>query len=91
VTTSASPLYREELAPLAQSTALGKTVAHDHLKLRWYYFLAVVTERRLRPRARRRRRTARPPRVFMRARNPWVRFRLLLCGWYVRFTTVFSV
>ena len=40
---------------------------------------------RLRPLARRRRSTSRPPRVFLRARKPWVRLRLLLCGWYVRF------
>jgi hypothetical protein len=29
--------------------------------------------------------TARPPRVFMRVRKPWVRARLTLEGWYVRF------
>jgi hypothetical protein len=44
------------------------------------YFLAMVTEMRLRPFARRRRSTSRPPRVFLRARKPCVRFRLLLCG-----------
>jgi hypothetical protein len=52
------------------------------------YFLAAVTEIRLRPFARRRRRTSRPPRVFLRARKPCVRLRLLLCGWYVRFTAI---
>lgn len=51
------------------------------------YFFAVVTEIRLRPFARRRRRTARPPRVFLRARKPCVRLRLLLWGWYVRLDT----
>ena len=45
------------------------------------YFWPIVTARRLRPLARRRLSTARPDRVFFRARNPWVRFRLLLCGW----------
>lgn len=44
------------------------------------YFLAIVTEMRLRPLARRRRSTSRPPRVFLRARKPWVRLRLLLWG-----------
>jgi hypothetical protein len=29
----------------------------------------------------------RPPGDFIRARNPWVRLRLMLLGWYVRFTT----
>src|SRR4051812_21531742 len=38
-----------------------------------HHFLAIVTEIRLRPLARRRRSTSRPPRVFLRARNPWVR------------------
>ena len=42
-------------------------------------------ERRLRPRARRARSTARPPLVRMRSRNPWVLARLRLFGWYVRF------
>lgn len=51
------------------------------------YFFAVVTEIRLRPFARRRRRTSRPPRVFLRARKPCVRLRLLLWGWYVRLDT----
>jgi hypothetical protein len=41
---------------------------------------------RLRPRARRDLSTARPPRVRIRERNPWVFFRLRLFGWYVRFT-----
>jgi hypothetical protein len=54
------------------------------------YFFAIVTARRFRPLARRRFKTARPARVFIRLRNPWVRFRLLLCGWYVRFTTYVS-
>ena len=42
-------------------------------------------ERRLRPRARRARSTARPPLVRIRRRNPWVLARLRLFGWNVRF------
>ena len=57
------------------------------LPIRPFYFLAIVTETRLRPLARRRLNTARPDRVRIRVRNPWVRLRLLLWGWYVRFTT----
>jgi hypothetical protein len=45
------------------------------------YFLNVETVRRLRPFLRLALSTARPWRVFMRALNPWVRRRLLLCGW----------
>src|SRR5215813_2294923 len=52
-----------------------------------HYFFAIVTEMRLRPLARRRRSTSRPPRVFLRARKPCVRLRLLLWGWYVRLLT----
>src|SRR5688572_3625544 len=40
---------------------------------------------RLRPFWRRRFSTRRPPLVRMRTRNPWVRFRLRLFGWNVRF------
>jgi hypothetical protein len=49
------------------------------------YFEGVVTESRFRPLARRRLRTARPPAVFMRERNPWTRRRRTRLGWYVRF------
>ena len=38
--------------------------------------------RRLRPFARRRLMTFRPPVVFIRARKPWLRLRLMLLGWY---------
>jgi len=44
--------------------------------------------RRLRPLARRALITARPPRVFMRARNPWVRACLRLPGWKVRLVAI---
>lgn len=40
---------------------------------------------RIRPFARRALITALPPRVFMRARKPWVRFRFTSLGWNVRF------
>src|SRR5262245_45886005 len=42
-------------------------------------------QRLLRPRARRRLSTRRPPLVAIRARNPWRRLRRKLLGWYVRF------
>lgn len=44
------------------------------------------TVRRFRPLARRRLNVRRPPFVRIRLRNPWVRFRLVRLGWYVRFT-----
>lgn len=45
----------------------------------------MLTVSRLRPLARRRLSTWRPPGVAMRARKPCVRFRRRLLGWYVRF------
>jgi hypothetical protein len=45
----------------------------------------LYTARRARPLARRALITALPPLVFMRTRNPWVRFLLVTEGWYVRF------
>lgn len=47
------------------------------------------TESRARPRARRARITARPPRVRMRTRKPWVRFLRTTEGWKVRFISRF--
>jgi hypothetical protein len=44
------------------------------------HFLYAVTAMRLRPLARRERRTLRPPTVSMRARKPWVLKRRVLCG-----------
>ena len=44
------------------------------------YFFAMLTVSCLRPFRRRRRRTSRPARVFMRLRKPWVRLRLLRWG-----------
>ncbi len=49
------------------------------------------TARRLRPRARRALITLRPFLVAMRERNPCVRFRLMVLGWYVRFMAPGSV
>jgi hypothetical protein len=43
---------------------------------------------RRRPRARRLRNTARPPRVPLRTRNPWRRARRVLEGWYVRLVAI---
>jgi hypothetical protein len=50
-----------------------------------YFLLLAVTARRQRPRRRRFASTARPPRLLRRLRNPCVRRRLRLWGWYVRF------
>src|SRR5262245_21068207 len=73
-------LHREVIGALPQPHVLGDARRRATMH-RSVYFFATVTEIRLRPLARRRRRTVRPPRVFLRARNPWVRLRLLLCGW----------
>ena len=51
------------------------------------YFSAALAASRFRPLARRRRMTAWPPLVLMRLRNPCVRLRRTLLGWYVRFTS----
>src|SRR5262245_26418543 len=47
-------------------------------------------ESRFRPRARRERSTARPPRDRIRTRKPWVFLRLRVFGWYVRFKSLAS-
>jgi len=49
------------------------------------YLLPTFTTRRARPLRRRRDRAARPPRVFILARNPCLLTRLRLRGWYVGF------
>ena len=46
--------------------------------------------RRARPLARRALMTARPPRVRIRARNPWVRLRLTSLGWNVLFMMLYN-
>jgi hypothetical protein len=75
-------LDRHVVGTLSQAHLFRDAAAH---------FFAMVIEIRLRPLARRRRSTSRPPRVFLRARKPWVRLRLLLWGWYVRFTVNLQV
>ena len=54
------------------------------------YFFGALTTSRLRPFARRRLRTLRPALVALRLRNPCSLFRLILLGWYVRFTATAS-
>src|SRR5690606_18616541 len=58
---------------------------HRHVTTRLCtnYLVYLGVARTLRPRARRRLITRRPPTVFMRARKPWVRRRLMVLGWYV--------
>ena len=52
--------------------------------------MATQAVRRLRPLARRRFSTSRPLAVAMRALNPWVRLRLILLGWKVRFMVLLA-
>ncbi len=54
------------------------------------HFLGVVTAMDLRPLRRRALRTSRPALLRIRTRNPCVRRRGTLCGWYVRFITLLS-
>lgn len=51
---------------------------------------AAQAVRRLRPLARRRLSTSLPLAVAMRALNPWVRLRLILLGWKVRFMVLLA-
>ena len=62
-------LHREELTAAPQARGLGQL----H---RARYLVGALVVRRLRPLARRRLMTLRPPGVAMRFRKPWVRFRL---------------
>lgn len=71
------------IRPLAKPTLPGVAEAGEAQ----FALVGMVATSRLRPLARRRERTLRPPGVFIRARKPWVRLRLMLLGWYVRFTT----
>ena len=48
------------------------------------------TANRLRPLARLALMMARPPRVFIRTKKPWVRARRVFEGWYVRFMVCLS-
>lgn len=52
--------------------------------------IELQTASRFRPFARRLLSTFRPPRDFIRARNPCVRARRIFEGWYVRFIVGFS-
>ena len=79
---TAALLYVNVFRALAEPLALGKRRGAQGR-----YFFAIVTTRRLRPLARRRLITWRPWCVFIRFRKPWVRFRRMLDGWYVRLLT----
>jgi hypothetical protein len=76
VLTAPIALNPEEFPSLPESRELGKASWLGHPGC----FGGIDTVRRLRPFARRRLRTLRPPGVAMRARNPWVRFRRRLLG-----------
>ncbi len=65
--------------------ALTKTL----LWARCAYFAAVLTAIRFLPFLLRRLSIARPDFVLILSRKPWVRFRLTLLGWYVRFMVLF--
>ena len=66
---------------LTEQSRLGQRLLI--VSLIWHSCRAYA-ERRTRPLARRRQITARPAFVFILARNPWVRLRLILLGWKVR-------
>src|SRR5512143_366009 len=84
VNAGALPHHLPELPVGAQALARGETPRAFPLG-NGHFFPLTVTERRLRPLARRREMTFRPPGVDIRSRKPWVLFRRRLCGWYVRF------
>jgi hypothetical protein len=81
-TTTAGPAacldHRGELVPTAQTMP-----DREHVLVPKPY-----ADRRARPLNRREERTARPARVRMRSRKPWVFARRRLFGWYVRLLTV---
>jgi|SRR5215472_3697033 len=62
-----------EFPSLSKAVAAGELLPSDRAYAH--------TERRLRPLRRRAERTARPERVRIRTRNPWVRLRRRLLGW----------
>ncbi len=66
---------RSALQPLHRQTGVDHPARHDAEAA------TTQTARRLRPLARRALMTARPPRVFMRTKKPWVRARRILEGW----------
>ena len=72
---------KEKILPTGEAFVGGKFLVARHKRLIIYVLdRKTYTVRRLRPRARRRRITARPPGVAMRDRNPWSRFRLIFDG-----------
>jgi hypothetical protein len=85
---SSLPREGQKLGTFSQTDSFGKILAtaacHRAIEKRFGYlrgrFGGTVTVSRLRPLARLRRSTLRPPGVAMRARNPCVRFRLMLLG-----------
>ena len=84
----ATALERQILVALADSVAAWVTLGSVFVVRRLAQngcFGGIVAASRLRPLARRRLRTRRPPGVAMRARKPWRRLRRRLLGWKVRF------
>jgi hypothetical protein len=74
----ATILYPNEIPSFRKYLNLLNVIAQDNADQ--LYFELVVGVRRLRPFARRRLITRRPPTVAIRARKPWVRLRRRLCG-----------
>src|SRR5690606_26652966 len=74
----ARPLSRDPAKVRGGTKAVGPAEALAPARDR--HFDGVETARRLRPFARRRGSTVRPPWVFIRARNPWVRRRRIRLG-----------
>ena len=77
---------RQKLRATQQAADAGAVQARRLGQARRYQAL-----RTLRPWARRRAITLRPPGVDMRARKPWRRLRTILLGWKVRFTARYSI
>jgi len=71
-----------EIFRAAKSNFLRKSIGDQDRKGQEIisYLAGMVTERTLRPRARRRLRTVLPAWVFIRRRKPWVRLRLMRLG-----------
>ena len=72
---------RRSRHPVTSKNRLKLTSRLQSLHCRGERQTRVYTASRLRPLARRALMTARPPRVFMRTRKPWVRARRILEGW----------
>ena len=78
-------LWHPSLAPTPRLASRRATPGPPVMHRRGNYLEPMVTERVFRPRRRRRLRVLRPPRVFMRARNPCLLLRLRFRGRYVGF------